>query len=110
MNANEREIYYYLKSRRREFISVREISRRTGGRRRFRVSPDWATPVLLTMAERGIVESDAEGRYRLKPIPQKETQGKRWASPAIANLLKKSGKAFNNLITIDDEDEYYEKL
>ena len=110
MNANEREIYYYLKPRRREFFTVREIGRRTGGKRRFRVSPDWARPVLLAMAERGIVESDAESRYRLKPIPQKEIEGKRWVSPEIANILKKSGKAFNNLITTDDEDEYYGKL
>ena len=110
MNANEREIYYYLKPRRREFFTVREIGRRTGGKRRFRVSPDWARPVLLAMAERGILESDAEGRYRLKPIPKTETEGKRWVSPEIANLLKKSGKAFNNLMTSDDEDEYYDKL
>ncbi len=110
MDAKEREIYYYLKPRRREFISVREISRRTGGKRRFRASPDWARPVLLEMAERGILESDAEGRYRLKPIPKKETEGKRWASPEIAKILEKSGKAFNNLMTSDVEDEYYLNL
>jgi hypothetical protein len=110
MDAKEREIYYYLKPRRREFFTVREIGRRTGGKRRFRVSPDWARPVLFAMAERGILESDTEGRYRLKPIPKTETEGKRWVSPEIANLLKNSGKAFNNLMTSDDEDEYYDKL
>jgi hypothetical protein len=110
MNANEREIYYYLKPRRREFFTVREIGRRAGGKRRFRVSPDWARSVLLAMAERGILESDAEGRYRLKPIPKTETEGRRWASPEIANLLKKSGKPFHNLMTSDAEDEYYDKL
>jgi hypothetical protein len=110
MNALEREIYYYLKSRRRQFITVREISRRTGGRRRFRAFPDWAMQVLSGMADRGIVERDAEGCYRLKPIPPKATAGKRWVSPAMAEILKQSGKAFDNLITADEEDQYYENL
>lgn len=110
MDAIEREIYYYLKSRRRDFIAVREVGRRAGGKRRFRVDSEWARPVLVAMAERGILESDAEGRYRLKPMPKKATEGKRWASPAIAEILKKSGKGFTNLITSEDEDEYYLKL
>ena len=62
------------------------------------------------MAERGIVETDADGLYRLKPIPPKDTKGKSWASPAIAEILKASGKAFDNLITSEDEDEYYDRL
>jgi hypothetical protein len=110
MDAKERDIYYYLKSRRHEFATVREIGRRASGKRRFRVDPEWAGPVLLGMAERGILESDAEGRYRLKPMPKKITEGKRWASPEIADILKKSGKGFTNLITIEDEDEYYTQL
>ena len=62
------------------------------------------------MIERGILEPDAEGCYRLKPMPKKETQGKRWASADISELLKASGKAFENLITVEDEDEYYVRL
>jgi len=110
MNAEERDIYYYLKARRREFIGIREISRRTGGKRKSRVNPDWARPVLMGMAERGILESDGEERYRLKPMVQQETKGKRWASPEISKLLKASGKDFHNVITPEDEDEYYDKL
>jgi len=110
MDAKEREIYYYLRSRRREFITAREIGRRAGGKRRFRVAPDWARPVLLAMAERGILESDAEGRYRLKPLPKKETDGKHWASPEIAKILKASGKGFTNVMTSEDEDDYYLNL
>ena len=29
---------------------------------------------------------------------------------AIAEILKASGKAFDNLITSEDEDDYYDKL
>ena len=110
MNAQEREIYHYLKSRRREFIPAREISRRLGGKRKFHAFPDWSTSVLLDMAQRGILESDGQDRFRLKPRPKEATQGKRWASPAIAKLLKESGKDFDNLMTTDEEDEYYDSL
>ena len=56
------------------------------------------------------LETDAEGSYRLKPIPRQETKGKQWASPKIAEILKASGKAYDNLITVEDEDEYYDRL
>lgn len=110
MDADEREIYYYLKSQGREFIPAREICRRVGGKRRVRYSPDWARPVLTRMVERGILESNEEDHYRIKPMPKQDTKGKRWASPEMAKLLKASGKAFDNVVTPQDEDEYYEKL
>jgi hypothetical protein len=56
------------------------------------------------------VETDNEGRYRLKPIPPEAVQGKRWASPEIVKILTQSGKDFSNLLTSDHEDEYYSKL
>jgi Mn-dependent DtxR family transcriptional regulator len=110
MDADEREIYYYLKSQPREYIPAREICRRVGGKRRMHVSPDWARPVLLRMAERGILECDEKEGYRLKPMPKQEIKGKRWASPAIAKLLKKSGKEFDNVVTPEAEDDYYDNL
>ena len=110
MDAVERQIYHYLKSRRPKSVSARDINRHVGSKRKFHYNPDWATPALLGMVERGILETDAEGFYRLKPIPPKETKGKRWASPEIAELLKASGKAFDNLITAEVEDEYYDAL
>ena len=111
MDADEREIYYYLKGRRREFVPIRELSRRTGGKRRWRRSPEWARPVVERMTERGILEgADAAGGYRLKPKPKAEKAGKRWISPELAELLKASGKVFDNLVTEEDDDEYYEQL
>ncbi len=110
MDADERAIYYYLKPRRPKFVPARDISRHVGSKRRIRYNPDWARPVLLRMIERGILETDVEGSYRLKPMPRKDPQGKRWASPAIAEILKASGKEFDNLLTVEDEDDYYDKL
>ena len=110
MDAVEREIYHYLKSRRPKTVPARDINRHVGGKRRFRYNPDWANPVLLRMVERNILETDSDGSYRLKPIPRQDAEGKRWASPAIAELLKASGKEFDNLITLENEDDYYDKL
>jgi hypothetical protein len=110
MDADERAIYYYLKSRRPKVVPARDISRHVGSKRRFHYNPDWVNPVLLRMVERGILETDATGCYRLKPLPHKETRGKRWASREFVELLKASGKEFDNLLIPDDEDQYYEAL
>jgi len=110
MDADEREIYYYVKGRGRELSPVREISRRIGSKRRWRRSPEWARPVLERMAERGILEGDGDAGYRLKPKPQAEKTGKRWVSPAVAEILKASGKVFDNVVTHEDDDEYYDRL
>ena len=110
MDADERAIYYYLKARRPSFVPARDISRHVGSKRKFRYNPEWANFALLRMVERGILETNAEGSYHLKPIPRQETKGKQWASPKIAEILKASGKAYDNLITVEDEDEYYDRL
>jgi hypothetical protein len=110
MDADERAIYYYLKSRRPKSVPARDISRHVGSKRRFRYSPEWANPVLLRMVERAILQTCPDGSYCLKPVPQKDTQGKRWASSEIAEILRASGKVFHNLMTAEDEDKYYETL
>jgi hypothetical protein len=110
MDADEREVYYYVKSRRPQCVSERDIGRHVGGKGRFRYNPEWTKPVLLRMIERGILETGTEGSYRLKAMPKKETAGKCWTSPHIAKILEASGKAFGNVITVEDEDEYYIRL
>jgi len=112
MDSDEREIYYYLKSWRNEYLSSREICRRAGGKKRFRQEEEWAKPILARMVEKGIVETDAAGHYRLKPMDKRKgRKGNRWVSPQIANVLRASGKDFTNVI-MDDEtmDRYYESL
>ena len=110
MDADERAIYYYLKSQGRVYVPAREISRRVGGKRRFQHSPEWAGLVLDRMAHRGIVESGEPGRYRIKPIPKKDTRGKVWVTADIAEALKKTGKWRDKLLISENEDEYYERL
>ena len=110
MDADEREIYQFLKSWGTQFVHTREICRRAAGRKRFNDEPEWAKPVLLRMAERGILESNATGHYRIKPVKKKK--GKRWVSPDIAKILKEGGVEVESA---GDEsgigsDEYYDQL
>ena len=111
MDADEREIYQFLKSWGTEFVHTREICRRAGGKRRFHENPEWAKPVLLRMTDRGILESNATGHFRLKPIPRKN-KGKRWVSPDIAKILKESGVQVESAGDEGDvaPDEYYDQL
>ena len=109
MDADEREIYYYLKAWRHQYISAREICRRAGGKRKFHENEDWAKPVLLRMVDKKILETDPSGSYRIRPMPTKDKRQK-WVSPQIAKILKESGKQFGDTIVVDDNDDYYDKL
>jgi len=111
MDADEREIFQYLKSWGADFVNATEVCRRAGGKRRFSENPDWAKPVLVLMHERGILEKDGVGRYRIKPLPKKKET--RWVSPDIAKILQESGVKSDetgNLATGIANDEYYEQL
>jgi hypothetical protein len=113
MDADEREIFYYLRKEREMFVPASAISRQAGGKHKFRESPDWAKPTLLRMVERGILETDPAGAYRLKPIPRANPadHNRRWVSPHLAEMLRKSGKRFDHLIAGDvDEEAYYDSL
>src|SRR6266508_3093265 len=111
MDADEREVYYYVKSWGREFVSAREISRRAGGKHKFRQTPDWAKPVIARMLERGILESDNASHYRLKANPKRDKKKRHWVSPQVAKLLQESAKDFSAAIKVEeDPDSYYESL
>jgi len=111
MDSEEHEVYFYLKDQIDQFVSANSICRHAGGRRRFCESPEWAKAVLRRMQERGIVEADATGAYRLKPMPRAGSAAKRWVSPQIEAILKQSGQKFNYVIKNgDDADAYYNSL
>ncbi len=111
MDAEEREIFYYLRSEPEKFVPVHAICRHAGGKHKFRETPDWAKPVLLRMTERGILDVDATGAYRLRPIPRPEASAQRWVSPQIAAVLRKSGKNFTGVVGLFEDDEaYYDSL
>jgi hypothetical protein len=106
MDTDEREIFQFLKTRAGDFTAAMEICRRAGSKRRFHEEPDWAKSILQRMAERGILESDQQGRYRIKPVARKHK--KQWVAPDIAKILQESGVAVEGEGVGDDE--YYENL
>ena len=104
MDADERDICLYLKGWSGQFVSVGEITRRAGGKRRYRDDPNWAVPILTRLVEKGILESDSTGHYRLKPRKEKD-KNKRWVSPHIQKILEKSGKSFDHTLEIKTDDD-----
>jgi hypothetical protein len=90
-DAEEQEIVDYLRSFSELFVSSKEIARRAGGKKKFKDNPYWATKALMRLVERGVLEGDSSGRYRIKP--EKDARApRRWLSPQMRRILEESGK------------------
>jgi hypothetical protein len=105
MDQDEKDICSYVKVAGGQFVSAREIARRAGGKWRYRENPNWATPALLRLVEKDILESDAAGYYRLRPRKDKKT--KKWIAPHIKAILEKSGKDFGDLLDLDEQEDFF---
>ncbi len=108
MDSEEQEIFYFLKTWGEEFVSAKEIARRASGKQKFYKNPEWAKPLLMRMAERGVLESDTSGRYRIKPVAKKNKK-MRWVSPDIAKILAENGVQVEGGSEVGT-DEYYDAL
>lgn len=109
MDADEREIFQFLKNWGADYVNATEICRRAGGKRKFHEDPNWAKPILLRMEERGITESDSQGRFRIKPVPRKKKHAQ-WVSPDIAKILAESGVTPDSDGVALAPDEFYDGL
>jgi hypothetical protein len=65
-NPDQIEIYDFLKRFPNLFISVTEVSKNVGNRKRFNLDRYWARPLLRRLEMEGWVESNSFGEYRLK--------------------------------------------
>jgi hypothetical protein len=108
MDADEREIFAFLKPFGTEWVAAKEICRRAGGKKRYNEDNSWAMQVLQRMKERDILEGDELGRYRIRPA----RKGKgRWVSPDIEKILKEKGVKVDTEETSGlESDEHYEQL
>lgn len=102
MDADEQAICQYLKSWFGQFVSGREISRRAAGKRRFRSDPEWSVPVLARLVDKGIVESDSTGHYRLHE-KEKNRKSQKWLAPHIKKILEESGRNFNQVFDLEED-------
>ena len=108
MDIDEREIFLFLKTYGAAYVAAREICRKAGGRRKYDEDHEWAKPILTRMVERGILETNAEGQYRVK-AKKKHKEGK-WVSPDIEKILKEGGLDVETAGPESASDEYYEQL
>jgi hypothetical protein len=74
LNAEALEIIAYLKTAPNKFVSMLEISRRAGGRRRFEESPNWARNLMASLVEAGLLQVNARGHYRCVVNDQPENK------------------------------------
>jgi len=73
MNAQETEIFDFLKRFPQLFVSVTEISKNVGNRKKFNEDRSWSRPFLRRMEMDGLLESNPFGEYRLKRPPDDTT-------------------------------------
>jgi uncharacterized membrane protein len=66
---DERLVLEYLAAFPAVFVSASEIARKAAGRRRCDEEPHWAQPVLAALLDKGLVERDDQGHYRLVAEP-----------------------------------------
>lgn len=66
MNADENEIFEFLKTRGTGYVSATDISRYLGRGQQFQKDRNWARPILRRMEVDGILEANAYGEYRVK--------------------------------------------
>ena len=100
MNADEREIYDFLKvSPGNLFVSVMEISKKLGHHQRFDIDRTWARPLLRRMELDGVLESNPFGEYRIK--------GREGEIASFKDALEQPGAALGDttIITLKDIDK-----
>lgn len=105
MDSDEREICIYLRSCPGQFVSGREIARRAAGKRRYKADPNWAAQVLTRLVEKGVIDDDRAGHYRLRP-KEKRLKPRKWVSPQLRRILEQSGKDFTEITDTDDLDDF----
>jgi len=104
MDADEIEIFHYLKTWGSSFVHAKEICRRAN-RRNFARDNNWAREPLARMKDQGIVESDKKGRYRLKPEEEEEGHD---APPDAEKILNDDGEEIA-VVHPEEADETYEQ-
>jgi hypothetical protein len=102
-DADEQAICGYLALWRGQWLSGTEICRRAATRKRFNHDPKWAYPALERLVEQKAVESDSTGHYRLAP-PPKRKRALRHLSPHVREILERSGRNFDGVISIEEDD------
>jgi hypothetical protein len=96
LGSDEECIYQYLKLWPDQFVSGIEISRRADSKTRFLENPSWAGSALGQLLGVGLIETDGDGRYRLRAHSTVMVGGKsKFIAPELMEILIKSGQKFD---------------
>lgn len=76
LSADELEILEYLRSWKGATVSIIEICRCAGGRKKFKESPHWAKTLMARLVEAKFIEVNERGHYRaiIETKPAVETR------------------------------------
>ena len=88
LSAEALDILDYLNTASGRFVSLPEISRRAGGRQRFKASPGWAKMLLPSLLEAGLIEVNERGHCR----SLSGAQSKEPAKPVAPAAAKRPSK------------------
>ena len=81
LSAEALDIIAYLNTAPGKFVSMQEISRRAGGRRRYEESPSWARNLVAPLVEAGLIQVNARGHYRVPTNGQPQSPTKPASRP-----------------------------
>jgi hypothetical protein len=96
LSTDEHCVYQYLKLWPDQFVHGIEICRRADRKSHFLENPHWAGTVLGQLVELGLIETDGNGRYRVKNHSTVTFGGKsRFIAPHLMEILTKSGQKFD---------------
>jgi hypothetical protein len=96
LSKDEQCVYQYLKLWPDQFVSGIEISRRSDDKSRFLENPSWAGPALGQLLGLGLIETDGDGRYRLRAYSTVMVGGKsKFIAPHLMHILANSGQKFD---------------
>jgi hypothetical protein len=57
------------------------------------------------MVEKGVVETDDQGHYRLKRPGQSGDRKRTWVSPQVKRILERSSADFTHVLKVEEEEE-----
>ena len=92
LSAEALEIIEYLKTDPGRFVSLPEICRRAGGRRRFEESHRWARNLMSPLLDEGLIEVNARGHYRVALSAQPCAEPQASVEPASSASRKSQMK------------------
>ena len=95
LGVDETSVLEFLKNWPDVFVAGMEIARRADGKARFLKDPHWAGHALSQLMELNVIESNGNGRYRLKCRSTVMCGSqRRFIAPHLLEILEKSGRNF----------------